>query len=605
MYVLGEEPLDRRARRRDRQGDLDARERGRRRRSRHELLGERGPHRIAGCSTSTRGFLTAIDAQTGNDDRVVRRQRPVDVRVGLQSRRHQHPAAADRQSRAHLREPDHHLAAGRRRAVRRQPRRHARLRRAHRQARVGVPQRAREGRVRRRHLARSGARDRRRRPQLERAHRRRGARHRLHPVRHRALRLLRRQPQRQQPVRQQPRRARRATGKRLWHFQARAPRSVGLRPAAGAEAADRPQRRPQRRRRRAGHQARVPVRLRSRDRASRSGRSRSGRCRRPTCRASRRRRRSRSRRCRRRSRGSRSPRRTSTRICRPRNRRALREMLQERRATKGCSRRRASRASIEMPGHNGGANWGSSAVDPTKGTFYIVSKELPTLLRDRAARDTAEPDADGGGAAAGRRRRPAAGRRGADGAGAAPRSAAGAGRRRRSIPGAPAGFVAYNSPYDFLQQLRERPVGDRSAVVAAHRVRPEHRQNHLAGSGRRDAGPAWRQDRSRQLRAARRRRRRRPAACSSSAPRPIASCAPTTRTPARCCGRWTSRRAVEGVPTVYEVGGRAVRRLLRRRRTRPVRAARGVGIAARPGAGAVHGVRAAEEVASGFSPTSP
>ena len=34
-----------------------------------------------------------------------------------------------------------------------------------------------------------------------------------------------------------------------------------------------------------------------------------------------------------------------------------------------------------MPGHNGGANWGSSAVDPAKGTFYIVSKELPTLLK--------------------------------------------------------------------------------------------------------------------------------------------------------------------------------------------------------------------------------
>ena len=36
---------------------------------------------------------------------------------------------------------------------------------------------------------------------------------------------------------------------------------------------------------------------------------------------------------------------------------------------------------VELPGHNGGANWGSSAVDPTKGTMYIVSKELPTLIR--------------------------------------------------------------------------------------------------------------------------------------------------------------------------------------------------------------------------------
>src|SRR6185369_14268772 len=35
------------------------------------------------------------------------------------------------------------------------------------------------------------------------------------------------------------------------------------------------------------------------------------------------------------------------------------------------------RGTIELPGHNGGANWGSSAVDPVKGTMYIVSKELP------------------------------------------------------------------------------------------------------------------------------------------------------------------------------------------------------------------------------------
>lgn len=33
---------------------------------------------------------------------------------------------------------------------------------------------------------------------------------------------------------------------------------------------------------------------------------------------------------------------------------------------------------IMLPGHNGGANWGSSAVDPINGRFYVVSKELPT-----------------------------------------------------------------------------------------------------------------------------------------------------------------------------------------------------------------------------------
>jgi len=36
---------------------------------------------------------------------------------------------------------------------------------------------------------------------------------------------------------------------------------------------------------------------------------------------------------------------------------------------------------VETPGHNGGANWGSSAVDPIKGEFYIVTKESPTVLK--------------------------------------------------------------------------------------------------------------------------------------------------------------------------------------------------------------------------------
>jgi quinoprotein glucose dehydrogenase len=37
--------------------------------------------------------------------------------------------------------------------------------------------------------------------------------------------------------------------------------------------------------------------------------------------------------------------------------------------------------SIQMPGHNGGANWGSSAVDPTRGELYVIAKNMPTLLR--------------------------------------------------------------------------------------------------------------------------------------------------------------------------------------------------------------------------------
>ena len=37
--------------------------------------------------------------------------------------------------------------------------------------------------------------------------------------------------------------------------------------------------------------------------------------------------------------------------------------------------------SIGMPGHNGGANWGGAAVDPVNGELYIVSKNLPVMLR--------------------------------------------------------------------------------------------------------------------------------------------------------------------------------------------------------------------------------
>jgi len=37
--------------------------------------------------------------------------------------------------------------------------------------------------------------------------------------------------------------------------------------------------------------------------------------------------------------------------------------------------------SFGVPGHNGGANWASAAVDPVNGELYIVSKNLPVMLR--------------------------------------------------------------------------------------------------------------------------------------------------------------------------------------------------------------------------------
>jgi hypothetical protein len=37
--------------------------------------------------------------------------------------------------------------------------------------------------------------------------------------------------------------------------------------------------------------------------------------------------------------------------------------------------------SVSMPGHNGGANFATSAVDPIRGEMYVVAKALPTVDR--------------------------------------------------------------------------------------------------------------------------------------------------------------------------------------------------------------------------------
>jgi len=36
---------------------------------------------------------------------------------------------------------------------------------------------------------------------------------------------------------------------------------------------------------------------------------------------------------------------------------------------------------VEMPGNNGGANYGGAAIDPASGYFYVVSKDLPSMLK--------------------------------------------------------------------------------------------------------------------------------------------------------------------------------------------------------------------------------
>ena len=80
-----------------------------------------------------------------------------------------------------------------------------------------------------------------------------------------------------------------------------------------------------------------------------------------------------------------------------------------RRATKGLYTPPSLQGTIMMPGHNGGANWGSSAVDPKNGRLYVVSKELPTTANLRVPQPPAPGAAPGpGGAPPGGPRRPAA-----------------------------------------------------------------------------------------------------------------------------------------------------------------------------------------------------
>jgi quinoprotein glucose dehydrogenase len=82
---------------------------------------------------------------------------------------------------------------------------------------------------------------------------------------------------------------------------------------------------------------------------------------------------------------------------------------------------------IMLPGHNGGANWGSSAVDPRNGRLFVVSKELPTAAKLRAPQTPA-------------------------GAPAAPPPGGAARPAPLPPPNAGADFVPYTAPVDFMIQ---------------------------------------------------------------------------------------------------------------------------------------------------------
>ena len=105
----------------------------------------------------------------------------------------------------------------------------------------------------------------------------------------------------------------------------------------------------------------------------------------------------------------------------------LREILRTSR-NEGLYTPPSLQGTIMMPGHNGGANWGSSAVDPHNGRLFIVSKELPTTANLRAPQaPTAGQNAPGTG---------------------------GGGARPPLLPPPNAGpdFIPYVAPVDFMIQ---------------------------------------------------------------------------------------------------------------------------------------------------------
>ncbi len=64
----------------------------------------------------------------------------------------------------------------------------------------------------------------------------------------------------------------------------------------------------------------------------------------------------------------------------PQERARLRDVIRSAR-NQGLFTPPSLQGTIEMPGNNGGANWGGSAADPTNGTLYVVSKDVPCLLK--------------------------------------------------------------------------------------------------------------------------------------------------------------------------------------------------------------------------------
>ena len=124
--------------------------------------------------------------------------------------------------------------------------------------------------------------------------------------------------------------------------------------------------------------------------------------------------------------------------------------------------------SIQMPGHNGGANFGTSAVDPIRGEFYVVHKALPTLPQDLVCprRRVA--------LGRGRLEAPAAGRRSGRGGGGAARG--GGGR------GGGGGIVTPEQKAELMAQAKELVANANGAAARVRLARALHELNFPGGS---------------------------------------------------------------------------------------------------------------------------
>jgi quinoprotein glucose dehydrogenase len=58
----------------------------------------------------------------------------------------------------------------------------------------------------------------------------------------------------------------------------------------------------------------------------------------------------------------------------------LRRILRESR-NEGLYTPPSTRGTVSMPGHNGGTNWGNTASDPLNQRFFVVSREIPVIIK--------------------------------------------------------------------------------------------------------------------------------------------------------------------------------------------------------------------------------